>query len=103
MTYYTKFEKPLIMNTSPNEKIIKLKDEVIHLVWTHYPDFPPKERYKKQHALGRELLKSSLKSDYKLEFNEQMLGFNRYGKPHLRNYPDIHFNIEPGRHSGFVK
>lgn len=50
-----------------------------------------------EHALGRELLRRGLKDQYSLSFSKELLDaaitIEKNGKPCLREYPGIHFNI----------
>lgn len=54
-------------------------------------------QYKKEHALSRRLLCYGLQNYYGLSYDcktiEKEIGSGKYGKPYLKNYPEIHFNI----------
>lgn len=53
-----------------------------------------KGEYKRfQSAEGYSLLKTALKSQFNIEFSMEMLDKTQKGKPYLRDFPDIFFNI----------
>lgn len=58
---------------------------------------PTKGKYKKEHQLGLELLSCGLKKLYDLDVSadglQGQIEKNEYGKPFLRDYPAIHYNI----------
>ena len=64
---------------------------------TPCPAIPAAGKYERQHQAGLSLLKQGLQKQYQLELSEgqisEQLIFGKYGKPALKEYPDIHFNI----------
>lgn len=47
--------------------------------------------------IGDILAKAALKSSFGIEISKQRIGYGKFGKPYLLDYPNIHFNIS---HSG---
>ncbi len=67
----------------------------IHMI--HYPPCQPREKYAAEHRLGMYLLSQALSSRFGLSISldalPDALEQNAYGKPRLKHYPNIHFNI----------
>ena len=61
------------------------------------PVIPAAGKYKRQHQAGLSLLRQGLQRQYQLNLSERQISeqliFGKYGKPALKDYPDIHFNI----------
>lgn len=51
------------------------------------------QKRQQEHMLGRRLLDYGLRQEYALFLSESDIGAGEYGKPHLKDYPDIHFSI----------
>lgn len=70
---------------------------MIHLYYNFYEACPIKQQYKTEHRLGLELLAQGLSDLYHLTFTQDTLAdaliTSEHGKPMLRDYPHIHFNI----------
>ncbi|MBQ1312918.1 MAG: 4'-phosphopantetheinyl transferase superfamily protein [Blautia sp.] len=49
------------------------------------------------HIAGQKLLKYALWEEYQIDLGKEETALGEYGKPYLKNRPDIHFNIT---HSG---
>lgn len=47
--------------------------------------------------IGAVLAKYMIWKEFDVSFSEQIIAYGPYGKPYLRDYPDVHFNIS---HSG---
>ncbi len=52
-----------------------------------------KVHHSQQHKVAWDLLCDMLKGFYDIDFNEDMIAKNPYGKPYLTDYPEIHFNL----------
>ncbi len=70
---------------------------MITIYLSQYGDCPVKEKYRTEHQLGRSLLSGILENRFGLSFSDtalpEQIENNIYGKPYLKAYPFIHFNI----------
>lgn len=70
---------------------------MVTIYYRHYDPCPRNEQYKTEHRIGLELLSHGLKHLYNLDMTpallEDELVKGDVGKPYLKTYPDIHFNI----------
>ncbi|HIR00604.1 MAG TPA: 4'-phosphopantetheinyl transferase superfamily protein [Candidatus Scybalocola faecavium] len=70
---------------------------MITIYMQSYEDCLPREKYKIEHSLGRSLLSMGLKELFAIHIPphllENALIKNPYGKPALKDYPGIYFNI----------
>ncbi len=71
-----------------------------HIYITHFQE-PEKLKHTAEHQVGLSLLSKALEDLYEICIPaseiEAHLETNPYGKPHLKGYPDIHFNISHSR------
>lgn len=70
-----------------------------HIYITHFKQ-PEKMKHTFEHNAGLTLLSQALSDIYKIQIPSDELDDhmdkNEYGKPFLKDYPDIHFNISHG-------
>ena len=70
---------------------------MITLYLTTYELQEGEKKYQKEHQKGLQLLAYGLRELYDLSLTEEMLaeelGKGQHGKPYLKNYPQVHFNI----------
>lgn len=70
---------------------------MITIDFIHYRECPPAEKYHTEHQLGLLLLSSSLHEYFNISIDandlSEHINKNNYGKPYLKDYPHIHFNI----------
>lgn len=52
-----------------------------------------KVHHSEQHQLAHGLLRDMLKKVYGIDYSEDMISKNSYGKPYLTDYPEIFFNV----------
>ena len=77
----------------PKSKKLKINGNEIFIIYESCPEITYNKIYSKQHQIGRKLLSIALKECYKIDFDEELLRFNKNKKPYLRDYPGIYFNI----------
>ena len=67
-----------------------------HIYITHFQQ-PEKMKHTTEHKVGMSLLSHALSDLYQIQIDpdemDDSLGKNEYGKPYLKNHPEIHFNI----------
>lgn len=67
-----------------------------HIYITHYEQ-PEKMKHTAEHKVGLKLLSTALQELYDIQISpddlEDHIEKNEYGKPYLKNHPEIHFNI----------
>ena len=70
---------------------------MISIDMIHYLPCPPEKKHHTEHRLGMSLLSDALSRRWGLKLAPEALPEelekNNWGKPRLRNYPGIHFNI----------
>lgn len=73
-----------------------------HIYITHFEQ-PEKMKHTAEHKVGLSLLSAALRERYNISISpedmENSLDKNEYGKPYLKDYPHIHFNIS---HAGDI-
>lgn len=65
---------------------------MIYIIYTHYDLKLNEHKYNKEHQLGLSLLKYALKNKYQINTSLHFV-YNANGKPSLKDYDHIHFNI----------
>lgn len=70
---------------------------MITIYYDRLEDCPLNEQNEKEHLMGLTLLSHGLKDLYGIDLAlkdlPEQIGFGQWGKPFLKDYPNIHFNI----------
>lgn len=80
MIYAAGFEDKKTSNNVLKEQRDILSTDAVHFTQT-------------QHDMAWRLFEYALKKEYDIELHECIVEYNRYGKPFLREYPDLYFSI----------